>query len=144
MQNDRMLKLIDNYTLGLFDNEDNIIARHKPRWTKFEQFRRVKENLNIIRENENGFSCYTKDEANIYCLDDQFNILWTIKKPFENDNFPNQIVWDKATILRQTEDGYLTLEIIDKSNTFICSSQKGITVTVDYETGNTLSREFTK
>ena len=144
MQNDSMLKLIDNYTLGLFDKENNIIARHKPRWTMFHQFRRVKENLNIIRENENGFSSDTKDEANIYCLDDKFNIVWTIKKPFENDSFPNQIVWDKATIVRQNENGYLTLEIIDKSNSFICSSQKGITVTVDYETGNTLSSEFTK
>ena len=139
-----MLKLIDNYTLGLFDKENNIIARHKPRWTKFDQFRRMKENINIIKEADNGFSSDTKDEANIYCFDDQFNIVWTIKKPFENDTFPNQIVWDKATVVRQTENGYLTLEIIDNSETFICSSWKGITVTVDYETGQTISSEFTK
>ena len=113
MQNDSMLKLIDNYTLGLFDKENNIIARHKPRWTKFDQFRRMKENINIIKEADNGFSNDTKDEANIYCFDDQFNIVWTIKKPFENDTFPNQIVWDKATVVRQIENGYLTLEIID-------------------------------
>jgi hypothetical protein len=104
----------------------------------------VKENINIIKENDTGFSSDTKDEANIYCIDDQFNIVWTIKKPFENDSFPNEIVWDKATIVRQNENGYLTLEIIDNSNTFICSSWKGITVTVDYETGQTISSEFTK
>ena len=139
-----MLKLIDNYTLALFDKQNNIISRHKPRWTKFDQFRRVEENVNIIKEDDYGFVSDAKDEANIYCLDDKFNIVWTIKKPFENDSFPNQIVWDKATIERQTENGYLTLEIIDNVNTFICSSWKGITVTVEYETGQTISSEFTK
>ena len=143
MQNDSMLKLIDGYTLAFFDNENNIIMQRRPRWTKFDQCKRVKENINIIKENVNGFISDT-NEANIYCLDDQFNIVWTIKKSFENDSFPNQIVWEKAAILRQTENGYLTLEIIDNSNTFICSSWKGITVTVNYETGQIISSEFTK
>ncbi len=139
-----MLRLIDNYTLALFDNEELIIARHKPRWTKFDQFRRIKENINIIRESDIGFSSDTKDEANIYCINDQFNIVWTLKQPLENDSFPNQIVWDKSTILRKNENNYLTLEIQDNSNTFICSSWKGITVTVNYETGQTIFQEFTK
>ena len=139
-----MLKLIDAYIIALFDKENNIMVQRMPRWTKFDQFRRIKENINIIKENVNGFISDTKTEANIYCLDDQFNIVWTIKKPYENDSFPNQIVWEKATIVRQTENGYLTLEIIDNLNTFICSSQKGITVTVNYETGQIISSEFTK
>lgn len=139
-----MLKLIDHYTLGLFDKDNKVIARHKPRWTKFDQFRRVKENLNIIKESDTGFANKTTDESNIYCLDDHFNLIWTIKKPFENDCFPNPIVWDTSTERGQTENGCLTLQIIDNSNTFICSSQKGITVTVAYETGLIISSEFTK
>ena len=144
MQTDIMLKLIDNYTLGLFDKENNITAQHKPRWSKFDQFKRVRNNLNIIKEADSGFSSNTKDETNIYYIDDQLNIVWEVKTPFENDSFPNQIVWDKATTVKQTKDGYLTLEIIDNSTTFICSSRKGITVTVDYETGQTITSEFTK
>jgi hypothetical protein len=134
-----MLKPIDNHTLGLVDKDNNIIARHKPRWTKFDQFKRVKENLNVIKESETDLANETTDEANIYCLDDHFYIIWTIKKPFEKDSFPNPIVWDTSTDRRQTENGYLTLETIDNSNTFICSSWKGITVTVAYETGQIIT-----
>ena len=44
----------------------------------------------------------------------------------------------------QTAQGFLTLDTKENLETFICSSWKGITVTVDYETGLTKSVEFTK
>jgi hypothetical protein len=85
-----------------------------------------------------------ENKANIYCLDDNFKLKWTIEAPYENDSFPNEIVWDKMTERQQTQSGHLMLEITENHNTFICSSWKGITVTVDYETGKTISTEFTK
>lgn len=138
------LKLINDDTLCLFDNEGNILSRHKPLSTRFKQFKRVKENCNIIREDDDGFQTSINYKANIYCLDDQFKLKWMIDTPFENDSFPNQIVWDKRTVRRQTPTDHLILDTAESSNTFICASWKGITVTVDYDSGQTISKEFTK
>lgn len=137
------LKQIDNKTLCLFSSKGNLSATYKPRWTEFREFRRIENNCIIVKESEEKF----KDNsgyANIYCLDDKFQIVWTIDAPFKNDSFPNPIVWNKQTIRRQKVDGYLTLDTIDNPKTFLCSSWHGFTVTVDYETGETISSEFTK
>jgi len=144
MQMDASLKLIDNTTLCLCDKEGNILVKHKPLWTKFAQFKRVKENCNIIKESDENFPKRNNDLANIYCLDDNFNVRWTIKAPFSKDTFPNPIVWDTETITKKNTQGYLTLETSKNPDTFICSSWHGFTVTVEYETGITRSIEFTK
>jgi hypothetical protein len=141
---EKTLKLVNGTTLYLCDNENNIVAQYKPRWTMFNQFKRVRENCNIIKESDDGFTKDNKSKANIYCLDDDFKIKWIINAPSKNDRFPNPIMWDKETVRRQKEDGYLTLDIVDNYDTFICSSWAGFTVTVDYETGQIIKQEFTK
>lgn len=138
------LRLVNEKTLNLCDSLDNIILRQKPRWTKFEQVKRIKDNCNIVKESDDNFPKDINGKANIYCLDDTFGLKWTLDAPFENDTFPNPIVWDKATLRRKNKEGYLTLNIVDNPKTFICSSWKGITVTVDYDTGQIISSEFTK
>ena len=138
------LKLVNENTLYLCDSTDKIIVQQKPRWTKFEQVKRVKDNCNIVKESDVNFPKDTNGKANIYCLDDTFRVRWTVDAPFENDSFPNPIVWDKATVENKNEAGYLTLDTVDNPKTFICSSWKGITVTVDYDTGQTITTEFTK
>ena len=95
-------------------------------------------------ESDDGFPKNISNKTNIYCFDDDFKQKWMLEAPFENDSFPNQIVWDKMTEWQQTPGGQLTLEIKDNADTFICSSWKGITVTVEYETGKTVSTAFTK
>ena len=141
---DSFLKLINDKNLCLFDNEGNILLRHKSLWTQFAEFKKVKDNCIIIREDHYNFPKENRDKANIYCLDNNFKLRWTIDSPFPNDTFPNSIVWDKQTIEKRNENGYLMLDLVDNLNTFICSSWKGITVTVEYETGQTISKEFTK
>lgn len=127
----------------MFDSRNNLIATHKSRWTVFQEFKRVEHNCIIVRESDEKFVAKL-GHANIYCLDDTFQIAWTIQAPFKNDSFPNPIVWNKQTIRRQKSDGYLTLETIDNPETFMCSSWHGFTVSIDYKTGQTLSSEFTK
>jgi hypothetical protein len=137
------IKLIDHKTLCIFNSNNKPLATYKPRWTEFKEFRRVGLDRIIVRESDDMFSDNT-GHANIYCLDDDFQIIWTIIAPFKNDNFPNAIVWDKQTVRRQNDNGYLTLDAVDNKNTFMCSSWHGITVTVDYKTGQIISSELTK
>jgi hypothetical protein len=144
MQMDTLLKLIDDKNLCLCDKDGNVLAKHKPLWTKFDQFKRIRENCNIVKESDQNFPELKNDVANIYCLDDNFNVKWTIKAPYENDTFPNPIVWDTEMIEKQTAQDFLTLNTNKNPETFICSSWHGFTVTVDYETGLTKSVEFTK
>lgn len=141
---DTSLKLIDNRTLCLCDKEGNILVKHKPLWTKFDQFKRVKENCNIIKESDHNFPKRTNGVTNIYCLDDKFHVRWTAKVPFENDTFPNPLVWDTEIIRKQNGQGNLVLGTNTNPDTFICSSRHGFTVTIEYETGLTRSVEFTK
>ena len=144
MQMDTSLKLIDDKQLCLCDKDGDILIKGKPLWTRFDQFKRVKQNCNIVKESDENFPELTNDLANIYCLDDNFNVKWIIKAPFQNETFPNPIVWDTEMVETQTAQGFLTLDTKENLETFICSSWKGITVTVDYETGLTKSVEFTK
>jgi hypothetical protein len=140
---DNSIKLVDDKTLCLFDSSNNLVATHKPRWTEFMEFKRVGHDCIIVRESDEKFAD-NSGHANIYCLDDTFQVVWTLDAPFKNDSFPNPIVWNKQTIRRQKSDGYLTLETVDNPKTFMCSSWHGFTVTVNYKTGQTISSEFTK
>ena len=136
----------DNEILCLRNKETGaIIATHKPLGTRFVQYKRIKANCNIVQEDDNGFPKNSrKGQANIYCLDDSFSIVWIIKLPIKNDSFPNPIVWNKETVKRKQENDYLILDVQDNPNTFICASWSGHTVTVDYETGKTINIKFTK
>ena len=64
--------------------------------------------------------------------------------PIENDSFPNPIKWGKKAIEIHKQSDFMTLEVEDSANTFICSSSRGFTVTVDYATGLTIKTEFAK
>jgi hypothetical protein len=79
--------------------------------------------------------------SNIYCLDLDFNILWHSDLPFPEDCYPNPIIWDskinKASI--SWEDAYLIV-----STSFTTASLKGITVSIDYNTGKIEDSVFTK
>ena len=138
-----LLRLIDNKILCLFDSKGNLIRTYKPRWTNFKEAKYIGHDCIIIKENDEGFTA-NSEYANIYCLDDNFHIVWTIKAPFKNDSFPNRIVWNTQSLRRQKDDGYLTLDFIENLKTFMCSSWHGITVTVDYYTGQIVATEFTK
>jgi hypothetical protein len=140
---DYSIELTDNKTLCLFDSSNRLVATRKPLWTEFKEFKRVGQDCIIVRESNEKFAD-NSGHANIYCLDDNFQIVWTIDAPFKDDSFPNPIVWNKQVIRRRKNDGYLTLETVDNSESFMCSSCHGFTVTVDYKTGQTISSEFTK
>lgn len=141
---DITINLNDDKQLCLYDNYGKLLALHKPLWTSIDQYKRIRENCNIVKECPIDFPKQTNDIANIYCLDDRFEVKWIIKAPFPNDTFPNAIVWDSEMIETKTEDGFLTLDTIKNSDTFICSSMKGLTVTIYYDTGVAKSVEFTK
>ncbi|ANI89146.1 hypothetical protein A9P82_07480 [Arachidicoccus ginsenosidimutans] len=99
---DNSIKLIGNKTLCLFDDKGNILLTHKPRWTEFKEFKRIEYNCIIVKESAEKF-LDKSGFANIYCLDEKFHIVWTIKAPFKNDSFPNlnPIIWNKQTIRLQ-------------------------------------------
>jgi len=83
---DNSIKLADDKTLCLFDSRNKLVATHKPRWTKFNEFKRVGHDRIIIRESDENFAD-NSGNANIYCLDDTFQIVWTVDAPFKNDSF---------------------------------------------------------
>lgn len=136
----------DTKIIYLQDKEmGDIIGKHKPFGNKFVQHKRISPNCNIIREDEKDFPINENGcKANIYCLDDKFKIKWKIKMPMEDDSFPNPIIWDKKAIEIKKQDGLYTLVIQDNPTTFICSSMRGFTVTVDCKTGKTVNTEFAK
>ena len=132
--------------LNLIDSETGeLMAFREPIGSNFIEFRRVGSNCNIIREDEKG---YPKDDEGckptIYCLDDELQIKWVIKMPFENDGFPNPISWNTELVVIQNAQGYSELDWINNPTVFTCSSWHGFTITVDYETGKTISEQFTK
>jgi len=123
----------------------DIIGKHKPFGNKFVQYKRISPNCNIIREDEKDFPINENgSKANIYCLDDKCNIKWIVKMPISHDCFPNPIIWGKKAIEIKKQDGLYTLVVQDNPNTFICSSLRGFTVTVDCQTGQTVNTEFAK
>ena len=143
MEIERSLKLIDDKTLCLLNDEGKILAKRKPLWTKFKQAKRIKEDCNIVKEDDRGLP-QNIGKTNIYCLDDNFNLKWSVEAPLDRDHFPSEIVWNKKSVRTESPLGYLTLDFVDSPNSFICSSLKGVTVTVDYDTGETISAELTK
>ena len=137
------LELFNEEVLYLKDNAGNIIAQRKPVISKYDQCKRIKPNCNIIRESAEGFLKFSS-KSNIYCLDDNLNMTWILNAPATGDSFPNPIVWNKEITREKNPNGFLELTTRENVNTFICSSWGGITVTVNYETGEILDSELTK
>lgn len=133
-------------TLCLRDKDtSDIIGKHKLFGKKIAQYKRIGSNCNIIREDEKTFPKNQKgSKANIYCLDDKFKIKWKVKMPIEDDSFPNPIKWNKEAIEIKRQGELLTLVVEENQNTFISTSLRGFTVTVDYQTGQTINIKFTK
>ena len=96
------------------------------------------DSLLIIRENPNN---YPKGKSNIYAKDSFGQIVWYAELPFTDDIYPNPIQWNKSLNVNSKN----WTEFIQKStNSFVVSSWKGITVSVDYKTGKIIQKEFTK
>lgn len=138
------LKLLDQSSLQLIDNSNKIILVKKAIYTKFEQFKRIKKDCNIIKENDFKFPTENRECTNIYCLDDKLNIKWFVKPPERGDVFCNSIIWNKSYLNDINEYGDKISKIKHNSDTFICSSWAGYTLTVDYENGQAIERIFTK
>lgn len=140
------LEIINDAEILCLKNKEtgDIIGKHNLFGKKIVQYKRIGLNCNIIREDEKTFPT-DKDgsKANIYCLDDRFQIKWKVKMPINGDCFPNPIKWSKKAIEIKKQDDFLTLVVQDDPDTFICSSLRGFTVTVDYQTGRTINPEFT-
>ena len=137
------IRTIDQFrTLCLIDK---VTGETLKQWTPFgndiSEFRRIKPNCNIIKEDSRQFPKDSNgNQANIYCLDDAFNIKWKINVPLTNNFFPNPIIWD--TEMELNPDKGLIFKI--NSNVFTCSDWRGVTLTVDYENGIQLKAELTK
>ena len=144
--NDNLEIINDAEILCLKNNETgDIIRKHKLFGKKIAQYKRIGPNCNIIREDEKTFPKDQKgSKANIYCLDDKFKIKWKVKMPMEDDSFPNPITWNKEAIEIKRQGELLTLVVEGNQNTFISTSLRGFTVTVDYQTGQTINIEFVK
>jgi hypothetical protein len=136
---DKLELVKENEILCLRNKEDGkILMRHAPLGTSINEFKRIKADCNIVNEGVTGFPKDTEgSQANIYCLDDKFNIKWKVTPPREKDCFPNSILWNK-----EMSEGKDLIQ--DNPNTFTCSSWRCVTITVDYETGKTLKKELTK
>jgi hypothetical protein len=131
------LKIVDNELCLVDQISDKVIKKHKP-LSEILEFRKVKENTTIIRVHPDGDN---NGKANIYCVDDDFNIRWFAERPWEQDVFPNPISWDKEiNDTGKSWEDYLK----DSPNSLTCSSWNCITVSIDYDTGKITKSLFTK
>jgi hypothetical protein len=131
------LTIIDKDLCLAHESGDKIIKRHKP-LSKIVEFKKVGTDCIIVREATNNYD-YRK--SNIYCLDDNLDLVWFSDQPFDNDTFPNKIVWNKE--LNDSGTSWSDY-VIDNPNTLTCSSWNGFTVTIDYKTGKITKSIFTK
>ncbi len=134
---DTKLNIIDNDLCLTRNGDGGILRCYKP-FSKIAEFRKVAPNRIIVREDTEN---YDDNKSNIYCLDDNFKIVWFSDQPFNKDTFPNQIVWDKEINDNGTSwNDY----VVDNINTMTCSSWKGFTVSISYKTGKIIKSLFTK
>ena len=92
----------------------------------------------IVRESTVN---YPLGKSNIYCVDNNLNVIWFAELPFKNDNYPNEIIWN-SKINKDSEnwnDFYIQAE-----NLITTSSKKGFTVTIDINNGEIIDSQFTK
>ena len=99
-----------------------------PLHTKIIEKKRINE-VTIIRESPDN---YPKNKSNIYAVNDVGDIVWFAELPIIGDIYTNPIQWNKD------------MTINANLNSFVVSSWKGITVSIDYKTGEIKSKKFTK
>lgn len=130
-----MIRVIENKLCKLDFDEKTILKSFEP-FSRIEEFKKVRNNCIIVREE---FLNDIKKPSNIYCLDDSLNILWFSESPFPDDSFANNIRWDLE--FYETKTGITYRE---NKNCFVCSTWQGITVNIDYKTGQILKKILTK
>jgi hypothetical protein len=131
------LIIIDKDLCLIDESGDKIIKRHKP-FSSIKEFKKIGADCIIVREDTNN---YDEKKSNIYCLNNNLEMVWFSEQLFENDTFPNEIDWNKEL----NDNGTSWSDyVIGNPDTLTCSSCKGFTVTIDYKTGKITKSIFTK
>jgi len=134
---DTSLKIINDKLCLISSFDGKIILSFSP-FTKIAEFKSIEQNCIIVREDTKNFDT---SRSNIYRLDDNFEVIWFSELPVDYDTYPNQIAWEKELNGNGTSwDDY----VVSNNKTLSCSSQKGFTVTIDYEKGKIIKSEFTR
>ncbi len=102
---------------------------------KVHEAKRLADNTIIVRIQDES------DYAKIYCLNEDLSTKWQLKTIFEPDGYPNSIVWD--TRFDERADAWDKAYVNDL-NSFVTSSFKGFTVTVNYRNGEIINSVFTR
>jgi hypothetical protein len=131
----KILKKV-NQGFCLFNPENNSVIRRYISSNRVLDFKEITDKI-IVQEEPNP----NETMSNIYCLDFEFNTLWHSELPFLNDFYPNSIVWD-SKIKKEAKSWDEAYEF--DSNSFTTASMKGITVSINYETGKISDSLFTK
>ena len=110
----------------------------KPLYTEILEKFDHSDELVIVRESTKN---YPSNKSNIYCTDRDLNILWFAELPIENDNYPNEIIFNSRINKdsKNWNDLYIPAE-----NLITTSSLKGFTVTIDLNNGKIIDSIFTK
>jgi hypothetical protein len=82
----------------------------------------------------------TKRNA-IFCVNLDFSIKWELHPTLENDEYPNPIIWDSK--IDENVDTWEKAYVANYSS-FVTSSQRGITMTVNYDDGKISNSILTK
>ena len=108
-----------------------------PIHTKILEEKRIAD-LTIIRESSDN---YPKGKSNVYAKNSRGEIIWNAELPFTDDCYPNPIQWNKSLNVNSKNWSEL---IRESSKSFVASSWNGVTVSIDYKTGEIIQKEFTK
>ncbi|RYE56158.1 MAG: hypothetical protein EOP48_08640 [Sphingobacteriales bacterium] len=123
--------------LSLTDATGKIVKQYLP-FFEIAEFRRIRPDVIIVREKTRS---QIPSSSNIYRLNEQLEIVWFAEPPFDDDSFPNPIIWNKE--IEQSADTWAS-GMIDNTETFTCSSAKGMTISINYLTGQIIKSVFTK
>jgi hypothetical protein len=96
------------------------IAIHEPFATKVVQCAPIGDRV-VVRED---YYCFPRGQSNVYCLDENFRLIWKAELPSSTDVYANPVLVTDAGL--------------------VCASWEGDTCTLDGETGRIRSRVFTK
>jgi hypothetical protein len=145
MKKNLVLELQEGFLSLVAEDDNSLIKRRAPLGKKFIDFKRIKQDCNIIQEDCSGFPEDSKgNSSNIYCVDDSFQIKWNIEVPLDGNCFPNPIQWHRKMEKKVDRKGNYSLNYVTSTETFTCADWRGVTVSVEYETGKTIESELTK
>ena len=106
--------------------------------TKIRDIWKLPNGDTIIHED---YENYPRGLSNVYCVDTDKKIKWFAELPLENDTFSNKILWDKAynKNAKEWNDALTPAE-----QSFVVSTQHGITASYSYQSGKIIESELTK